>query len=100
MLCRGAKFVVIAVSRFCLNVFFLNGNNCYFFNTTYAKSIMVSVETYFSFWVSSRFLKADKPSSCGMFGYNSTTCIVHEIIPSGNFGRERTFITNSLVPLI
>ena len=100
MLCRGAKFVAIAVSRFCLSVFFLNGNNCYFFNTTYAKSIMVSVETYFSFWVSSHFRQADKPSSCGMFGYNPTTSIVHKIMRLGNFGREPTFCRNSLASLI
>ena len=28
----------------------------------------------------------------GMFGYNPTTSIVHKIIPSGNFGRERSFL--------
>ena len=28
----------------------------------------------------------------GMFGYNPTTSIVHKIIPSGNFGRERCFL--------
>ena len=93
MLYRGAKFVAIAVSRFYLSVFFLNGN-CYFFNTTYAKSIMMSVETYFSFWVSSRFRLADKPSSSGMFGYNPTTSIVHKIMRLDNFGRERTFCRN------
>ena len=37
---------------------------------------MASVETFFSVRVSSRFLNADKPSSCGMFGYNPTTSIV------------------------
>ena len=99
MLYRGAKFVAIAVPHFCLSVFFLNVKMLYF-NTTAAKSIMVSVETYFSFWVSSHFRQADKPSSCGMFGYNPTTSIVHKIMPSGNFGRERSFLRNSLVSLI
>ena len=62
--------------------------------------MMVSAETHFPFRVSSRFLNADKPSSCGMFGYNPTRSIVHKIMPSGNFGRERSFFTNSLVSLI
>ena len=60
-------------------------------NTTSAKSIMVTVETYFSFRVLSRFLNADKLSSCGIFGYNPTTSIVHKIMPLGNFERERRY---------
>ena len=99
MLYGGAKFVPIAVPRFYLSVFFPNVNTL-FFNTTSAKSIMVSVETYFSFRVSSLFLNADRPSSCGMFGYNPTTSIVHKIMSSGNFGRERSFFRNSLVSLL
>ena len=99
MLYGGANFVPIAVPRFCLSVFFPNVNML-FFNTTSAKSITVSVETYFYFRVSSLFLNADRPSSCGMFGYNPTTSIVHKIMSSGNFGRERSFFRNSLVPLI
>ena len=98
ILYRGASLVPIAVPRFCLSIFFPNVNML-IFNTTSAKSIMVSVETYFSFRVSSRFLNADKPSSCGMFGYNPTTSIVHKIMPSGNFGREQSFFRNSLVSL-
>ena len=54
--------------------------NMLVFNPTSAKSIMVSLETYFSFQLSSRFLNADRPSSCGMFEYNSTTFIVHKIM--------------------
>ena len=54
--------------------------NMLVFNTTSPKSIMVSVETYFSFHLSSRFLNADRPSSCGMFEYNSTTSVVHKIM--------------------
>ena len=49
-----------------------------FFNTICDKSMIVSVETYFSFPHLSRFLKADRPSSCGMFGYKPTTCVVHK----------------------
>ena len=65
MLYGGANFVPIAVPRFCLCVFFPNVNML-FFNTTSAKSIMVSVETYFSFRVSSLFLNVDRPSPCGV----------------------------------
>ena len=65
-----------------------------------AKSIVVSVETHFSFGVSSLFLNADRPSPCGMFRYNPTTSIVHKIMPSGNFVREQSFFRNLLVPLI
>ena len=82
-----------------LSIFFPNVNML-IFNTTFAKSIMVSVETYFSFQLSSRFSNADRPSSCGMFAYNPTISIVHRIMRSGNFGRERSFFKNSLVSLI
>ena len=42
-----------------------------FFNTTFAaKSIMVPVNTFFSFRVSSRFLNAGNSFSCVIFGYN------------------------------
>ena len=99
MLYGGANFVLIAASRFRLSVFFPNVNML-FFNTTSAISIIVSVEAHFSFRVSSHFLNEDKPSSCGMFGYNPTTSIVHKIMPSGNFGRERSFFRNSLVSLL
>ena len=58
MLYGGANFVPIPVPHFCLRVFFPNVNTL-FFNTTSAKSIMVSVETYFSFRVWSQFLNAD-----------------------------------------
>ena len=95
----GAKFLPIAVPCFYLSVFFPN-ENMLFFYTTSAKPVMVSIETYFLFRVSSCFLNADKPSSCGIFGYNPTTSIVHKIMPSGNFGRERSFLRNSLVSLI
>ena len=61
MLYRVASLVPIAVPRFCLSIIFSNVNML-IFNTASAKSIMVSVETYFSFRVSSRFLNADKPS--------------------------------------
>ena len=99
MLYGGTNFVSIAVPRFCLNVFFPNVNML-LFSTTSAKSIMVPFETYFSFQVSSCFLNEDKPSPCGMFRYNPTTSIVHKIMPSSNFGRERNFLRNSLVSLI
>ena len=59
MLHEGANLIPIAGHRFCLSVFYPNVNNL-FFNTTSAKSIMVSAETYFSSWISSRFLNADK----------------------------------------
>ena len=64
----GANLVPMAVSRFCLNIFFSNVNML-IFNTTSAKSIMVSVETYFSFQLSSHFFNAERPSSCSMFAY-------------------------------
>ena len=50
MLYGGASFVPIAVPRFCFSVFFPNVNML-LFNTTSAKSIMVSVDPYFSFLV-------------------------------------------------
>ena len=98
MLCAGANYVPIAVPHFCLSVFYQN-LNILFLITTSAKSIIVSVETYFSFQVSSLFLNADRPFSYGMFGYNPTTSIVYKIMPSGNFGREWSFSRNSLMPL-
>ena len=83
MLYGGADFVPTAVPCFCLIIFFLNVNML-FFNTTSAKFVMVSDKTNFSFRVSSRFLNADKPSSCSMFGYNHT---VH-----GRYYLNRLFI--------
>ena len=59
MLYGGASLVPIAVPRLCLSVVFPNVNML-FFNSTSAKSIMVSVETYFSFELSSYFLNADR----------------------------------------
>ena len=56
---------------------------------------MVSVETYFYFRLSSRFLNADRPSPYRMFGYNPRTSIVNKIILKGNFGREWTYFRNS-----
>ena len=99
MLCRVANFVPIAVPCFYLSVFFPNANML-LFSITSAKSIMISIEIYFSFRVSSRFLNTDKPSLCGMFGYNPATSIVHKVMPSGNFKRERSFFRNSLVSLV
>ena len=99
MLYRVASLVPIAVPRFCLSIIFSNVNML-IFNTASAKSIMVSVEAYFSFQLSSHFLNGDRPSSCGMFGYNPATSIVHKIMRSGNFGRERSFFRNLLVSLI
>ena len=95
----GANFVPIAVPCFYLSVFFPN-ENMLFFYTTSAKSVMVSIETYFLFRISSCFLNAEKPSSYGIFGYNPTTSILHKIMPSGNFGRERCFFRNSLAFLL
>ena len=91
--------IAIVVPRFCLGIFFPN-INMLIFNTTSAKSITVSVETYYSFQLSSRFLNADRPSACGMFEYNPTTSIVHKIMRSRNFDREQNFFRNSLVSLI
>ena len=79
MLYRGANFVPIAVLCFCLSIFFPNVNML-IFNTTSAKSIMVSVETYFSFQLSSHFFNAERPSSCSMFAYNPTTSIEHRLM--------------------
>ena len=58
MICGGANFVPTAGVRFCLSIFFPNVNML-FLNTSSAKSIMVSIEIYFSFRLSSRFLNAD-----------------------------------------
>ena len=60
MLYGGPNLVPIAVTRFCLSVFFPNVNMI-FFNTTSAKSIMVSVETDFLFWDSVVFLMQTDP---------------------------------------
>ena len=54
MLYGGASLVPMAVPRFCLSAFFPNVN-ILFLNTTSAKSIMMSVETYSSFRLSSCF---------------------------------------------
>ena len=99
MLYRGTNLVPIAVPRFCLSIFFPNVSML-IFNATSAKSIMVPVETYFSFQLSGRFLNADRPSSRDIFAYNPTTSITHRIMRSENFGRERSFLRNSLVCLI
>ena len=81
MLYQGAIFVPIVVPHFYSTVFFMNVNMS-LFNTSSAKSIMVSVEAY----LSSCFLNTNKPSSCGMLAYNPTTSIVHKIMLLGNFG--------------
>ena len=90
MLYGGEKFVPAAFPCFCLSVFSQN-INMLFFNTTSVKSIMVSVDKYFSFRVQAVFLNADKPSSCGMFRFNPTTSIAHKITLPGNFEREQGF---------
>ena len=59
LLYGGANLVPIAVPRFCLDVFFPNVN-ILFFNTTSAKSMMVSADTYYSFRILSHFLKSDR----------------------------------------
>ena len=67
MLYRGANLVPIAVPRFCLSIFFSNVNML-IFNTTSAKSIMVSVETYFLFSFLVVFLmQPDPPHSVCLY---------------------------------
>ena len=51
--------IAIVVPSFCLGIFFPNVNML-IFNTT---SVTVSVETYYSFQLSSRSLNADRPST-------------------------------------
>ena len=97
MLYGCADLVPIAVPCFNSSLFFPNVS-VLFFNTTFAKSITVSVEIYFSFRFSSHF--ADRPCSCRMSGYNPRASIVHKIMSSGNFRREQSFFRNSLVSLI
>ena len=97
MLYRGAKSD--SSPPFFLKYLFPN-INMLIFSTTSAKSIMMSVDTYFSFQLSSRFHNASRPSSYGMLEYNARTSIVHKIMRSGNVGRERSFFKNSLVSLI
>ena len=89
MLYGGENLVPIAVPRFYLSIFFPNVNML-FFNTTSAKSMMVSFETYFVFGFRVVFL--DRTSSWGIFGYNPTTSIIHKVMPSA-----RAFLKNSLV---
>ena len=62
------------------------------FNTTSAKSIMVSFETYFSFQLSSRFFNANRPSSCGTFAYNPTTFTVHKSCDQGTLVQSGAFL--------
>ena len=63
----GANLVPMAVSRFCLNIIFSNVNML-IFNTTSAKSIMVSVETYFLFSFLVVFLmQPDPPHSVCLY---------------------------------
>ena len=103
MLYGSANLVPIAVPCFNSSVFFTNVS-VLFFKTTFAKSITVSFEIYFLFRFSSHFVNADilfmQTCSCGMFGYNPRASIVHKLMPSFNFGRERSFFRNSLVSLI
>ena len=86
--------VPIAIPGFCLSVFFEN-INILFYNTTSAKSMMVSVATYFSFWILTCFLKAERPSSC-----RPLTSIVPKKQTSGNFSREGSFFRKPFVSLI
>lgn len=76
MLYESLHMVPIAFRCFCLNVFFLNVDML-LFRTTSAKSKMVSVHTYFSFLLFSRFHNAGRPSTCDMFGHNATKSIAH-----------------------
>ena len=47
--------------------------NTLFYKTTSARSIIVSVVIFLSFQKSYLFLRAEMPSSCGMFGYTPIT---------------------------
>ena len=47
---------------------FLPNLKILFLSTTSARSQSVSLEIYFSIRLSNRFLRADRPSSCGIFG--------------------------------
>ena len=93
----GANFVPIAVPLFCLKIFLLN-LKILFFSTTSARSQSVSVEIYFSFQLSNLFLRADRPSSCGILGYNPKTSPVHKMISLGDFGKERSLFKKSFCP--
>ena len=96
MLNGGANVVPIAVPRFCLIGFFPNVN-ILFFNTTSAKSIRYQLRHIFLFGFPVVFLMQTHPRHTLSNGYNSATSIVHKIMSSGNFGRERSFFRNSLV---
>ena len=63
MLCRFENLVPIAALPFCWCFSFLNVNT-YLLNTSSAKSIMVSIETYFLVRLLSRFFNPNKLLSC------------------------------------
>ena len=71
-----------------------------FLSTTSARSQSVSLEIYFSIWLSNHFLSADMPSSCGIFGYRPTASTVHKIMLLDNFDKEQSLFKNSFVSLI
>ena len=75
---------------------FLPNLKKFFWSTTFARSQSVSLEIYFSIRLSNRFLSADRPSSCGIFGYRPTTSAVHKIMLPGNFGKERSLFKKYL----
>ena len=84
---------------FCFNVFSPNFE-ILFLITTSARSQSVSLEIYVSIRLSNGFLSAQRPSSCGIFGYRPATSTVHKILLSGNSGKERSLFKKSFVSLI
>ena len=77
--------------------FFLLKVKILFLRTTSASSISFDVVTSFSCHKSSCLYRADRPLSCGMLEYKSTTSTVHKIISSGKFGKKQSFFKESLV---
>ena len=94
----GVNFVSTAVPRFDFKVFALKVK-ILCLRTTSAIFTTVEVVTSFSCLKSSHLHKADKLSSCGMLGYKPTKSIVHKIISSGKFGKQRGFFRKSLISL-
>ena len=104
---RRRRYVPIAVSLFCFNLFLPN-LKILFLSTTSARAQSVSLEICFSsrnwdmFFQSEHnySLSADMPSSCGISGYRLTTSTTHKIVLAGNFGKERSLFKEAFVYLI
>ena len=95
----GAILVPMAVPLSCLKKRQVMFKNIVLY-THSAKSIREFLDIVLYSLDSKNFLNAIKPSSCGIFGYKTTTSMAHRIMSSGGGGRLAIFLGESLVSLI